>query len=70
MFKENLFKNREEAVKAGSELRMTPNHCVIPDLVNQLVQITHEKIQDVYHNLKLYETFIDSYYGKVQKYER
>jgi hypothetical protein len=70
MYKDTLFKNYDEAVKAGNELRLTPNHFVIPDLISQLVQITHEKIQDVYHNLKLYETFIDTYYGRVQKYER
>ena len=70
MFNDTLFKSRDEAVKAGHELRLTPNHFVIPDLVNQLVQITHEKIQNIHHNLKLYETFMDAYYGKVKKYER
>jgi len=65
MYNDTLFKNRDEAVKAGKELRLAPNHCVIPDLISQLVQITHEKIQSINHNLKLYETFIDSYYGKV-----
>jgi len=65
MYNDKLFKNHDEAVKAGKELRLTPNHCVIPELVNQLVNITHEKIQSIHHNLKLYETFIDSYYGKV-----
>jgi hypothetical protein len=67
MYKETLFKNYDEAVKAGNELRMTPNHFVIPDLVNQLVQITHEKIQNIHNNLKLYETFIDAYYDKIKK---
>ena len=69
MLNETLFKNYDEAVKAGNELRLTPNHFVIPDLVNQLVQITHEKIQNIHHNLKLYETFINSYYGKINKYD-
>ena len=69
MHNDKLFINHDEAVKAGNELRLTPNHCVIPDLISQLVQITHEKIQNIHHNLKLYETFMDAYYGKVKKYE-
>lgn len=70
MYNDRLFKNRDEAVKAGNDLRFTPNHCVIPDLVDNLVRITHEKIQNIHHNLKLYETFINSYYGKINKYDK
>ena len=69
MFRDTLFKNRDEAIKAGNELRLTPNHFVIPDLVDSLVNITHEKLQNIHHNLKLYETFIDAYYDKIEKHD-
>ena len=69
MYKDTLFKNYDEAVKAGNELRLTPNHFVIPDLIDNLVNITHEKLQNIHHNLKLYETFIDAYYGNEKKHD-
>ena len=70
MFKDTLFLNHADAEKAGRELARERKELIIPDLIENLVRITHEKIQNIHHNLKLYETFINSYYGKINKYDK
>ena len=70
MFNDTLFLNHSDAEKAGRELARERKELIIPDLIENLVRITHEKIQNIHHNLKLYETFINSYYGKINKYDK